>query len=156
LAVKRLLSLLRQRRWKDGQVRVFISWSNEPSRSIACALGEWLGGLVQAVEPWVSDEEIASGKRWREEIGAALNETDFGIICLTRGNQHNPWLMFEAGALAKHLVSARVIPVYVDLDSAEVTGPLADWQGRKLTAMACGEWFRTSSRRPRSRWRPMH
>jgi hypothetical protein len=113
-------------------VKVFISWSKEPSRSIAMALGSWLGGLVQAVEPWVSDEEIASGKRWRDEIATVLNDTDFGIICLTRANQHNPWLMFEAGALAKHLNAARVIPLYIDLDAAEVTGPLADWQGRSL------------------------
>ncbi len=109
-----------------------ISWSKEPSRAIAAELASWLGGLVQAVEPWVSDEEIASGKRWRDEIGTALNDTDFGIICLTRANQHNPWLMFESGALAKHLTSARVIPLYIDLDAAEVTGPLADWQGRRL------------------------
>ena len=113
-------------------MRVFISWSKEPSRSIAAALGSWLGGLVQAVDPWVSDEEIASGKRWRDEIATVLNDTDFGIICLTRANQHNPWLMFEAGALAKHLAAARVIPLYIDLDAAEVTGPLADWQGRRL------------------------
>lgn len=113
-------------------MKVFISWSKEPSRSIAAALGSWLGGLVQAVEPWVSDEEIASGKRWRDEIATVLNDTDFGIICLTRANQHNPWLMFESGALAKHLAAARVIPLYIDLDAAEVTGPLADWQGRSL------------------------
>jgi hypothetical protein len=77
-------------------------------------------------------EEIASGKRWRDEIATVLNDTDFGIICLTRANQHNPWLMFEAGALAKHLTAARVIPLYIDLDAAEVTGPLAVWQGRSL------------------------
>ena len=88
-------------------MRVFISWSREPSRTIAGALATWLGGLVQAVEPWMSDEEIASGKRWRDEIGSALSKIDFGIICLTRSNQHNPWLMFEAGALAKQLESAR-------------------------------------------------
>jgi hypothetical protein len=64
-------------------VRVFISWSGEPSRSIARALATWLGGLVQAVEPWMSDEEIGSGKRWRDEIGVALDETDFGMVCLT-------------------------------------------------------------------------
>jgi hypothetical protein len=86
-------------------VKVFISWSGEPSRTIAFELSIWLSGLVQAVKPWMSDEEIGSGKRWRDEIGAALNETDFGIVCLTAANQHAPWLMFESGALAKHLES---------------------------------------------------
>jgi hypothetical protein len=117
---------------QGADVRVFISWSGEPSRSIARALADWLGGLVQAVEPWVSDAEIGSGQRWRDEVAAVLDETDFGIICLTRHNQHNPWLMFESGALAKRLSSARVVPLYIDLEPAEVTGPLADWQGRPL------------------------
>ena len=80
----------------------------------------------------MSDEEIASGRRWRDEVGSALSEMDFGIICLTRDNQHNPWLMFEAGALAKNLMFGRVIPLCIGLDAAEVTGPLADFQGRRL------------------------
>jgi hypothetical protein len=80
----------------------------------------------------MSDEEIVSGKRWRNEIGATLDETDFGIICLTAANQHEPRLLFEAGALAKHLSVARVIPLYIDLDAPQVTGPLSDFQGRKL------------------------
>jgi hypothetical protein len=113
-------------------VRVFISWSGEPSRSIARSLATWLGGLIQAVEPWMSDEEIGSGKRWRDEIGTALDETDFGIVCLTLANQRAPWLMFESGALAKHLKSARLIPLCVDLEPTDVASPLADWQARKL------------------------
>jgi TIR domain len=113
-------------------VRVFISWSGEPSRSIARALATWLSGLIQAVEPWMSDEEIGSGERWRDEIGTALDKTDFGIVCLTLANQRAPWLMFESGALAKHLRSARLIPLCIDLEPTDVSSPLSDWQARKL------------------------
>lgn len=113
-------------------VKVFISWSGEPSRSIARELSTWVSGLIQVVEPWMSDEDIGSGKRWRDHIGAALDEADFGIICVTRANQHAPWMMFESGALAKHLKFTQVIPMCVDLETAEITGPLADWQARKL------------------------
>jgi hypothetical protein len=110
-------------------VRVFISWSKEPSRSTALALGGWLAGVVQAVEPWVSPEDIRSGMRWREQVADALRVTGFGIICLTRANQHSQWLMFEAGALAQG-TNSRIVPLYIDLDADDVTGPLADWQGR--------------------------
>jgi hypothetical protein len=113
-------------------LKVFISWSGEPSRTIACELVSWLCRIVQAVEPWMSDEAIGSGKRWRVAIGDALNDTDFGIVCVTRINQHAPWLMFEAGALAKHLAFARVVPLCIDMETTDLSGPLSDWQARKL------------------------
>jgi hypothetical protein len=80
----------------------------------------------------LSDEEIASGTRWNERVAKALNESDFGIVCVTRANQHQPWLMFEAGALAKRLETAAVVPICVDIAPAEITGPLEAFQGRRL------------------------
>jgi len=111
-------------------VKVFISWSGEPSCSIARSLYEWLPLVVQHVKPWMSDEEILSGTRWNDRVAVALNETDFGIVCVTRNNQHKPWLMFEAGALAKRLDTAHVVPICIDIGPAEITGPLEAFQGR--------------------------
>jgi hypothetical protein len=113
-------------------VKVFISWSGEPSRSIARALDGWLESVVQHVDTWMSDEEIGSGQRWNEAIAKSLDETDFGIVCVTRANQHAPWLIFEAGALAKSVSEGRVVPLCIELKSAEVTGPLSGFQGRSL------------------------
>jgi hypothetical protein len=113
-------------------VKVFISWSGEPSRSIARALDRWLESVVQAVDVWMSDEEIGSGARWNDAIAKSLSETNFGIVCLTRENQHKPWLIFEAGALAKSVAAARVVPLCIDLSPAEVTGPLEAFQAREL------------------------
>ena len=100
-------------------MRVFISWSGEPSRSVARALHGWLPRVVQHLEAWMSNEDISK---------AAL----FGIVCVTAANQHAPWLIFEAGALAKHLEAARVMPLCIDLEPAAVTGPLAAFQGMAL------------------------
>jgi TIR domain len=113
-------------------VKVFISWSGEPSRSIAKILEKWLRSIVQHAEPWSSDEQIKSGVRWRDEIGKALDGTDYGIICVMRSNQHAPWLMFEAGALAKRLVGGRVVPLCIDMPPSDLTGPLEDFQARFL------------------------
>lgn len=121
---------MRQRGGVD--VKVFISWSGEPSRSIAKALRDWIPTVVQHIQPWMSDEEIKSGSRWNDEVGAALDETNFGVVCVTASNQHEPWLMFEAGALAKRLEVARVVPLCLDLAPADVTGPLSSFQGRCL------------------------
>jgi hypothetical protein len=113
-------------------MRVFISWSGQPSRSIARALDGWLESVVQAVDVWMSDEEIASGQRWSEVIAKSLDETDFGIVCVTQANQHQPWLIFEAGALAKSVTEGRVVPLCIDLLSTDITGPLVAFQGRSL------------------------
>jgi hypothetical protein len=113
-------------------VRVFISWSGEPSRSIAHVLNDWLESVLPQVEPWISDEEIDSGARWNEKIAESLDETNYGVVCLTRSNQHAPWLMFEAGALAKSVKTARVVPLCIDLPFEDVTGPLAALQKRRL------------------------
>jgi RNA polymerase sigma factor (sigma-70 family) len=113
-------------------MKVFISWSGEPSCSIARSLHKWLPLVVQHVKPWMSNEAIESGTRWNDLVASALNETDFGIVCVTRDNQHKPWLMFEAGALAKRLESARLVPIYFDVSPAEITGPLEAFQGRSL------------------------
>ena len=117
---------------RGAAVRVFISWSKEPSRSIAHLLAAWLPAVVQHVDAWMSDEEIKSGDRWSDAVARSLDGTNFGIICVTRANQAEPWLVFEAGALAKHLEMARVVPLCIDLDPSEVTGPLAAFQGRVL------------------------
>jgi TIR domain len=96
-------------------VKGFISWSGEPSRSIARALDGWLESVVQHVDAWMSDADIGSGQRWNEAISKSLDETDFGIVCVTRANQHAPWLIFEAGALAKSVNEGRVVPLCIDL-----------------------------------------
>jgi hypothetical protein len=119
-------------------VKVFISWSGEPSRSIATALTEWLRNVVQHVDPWMSDEMIGSGARWNDAIAQALVETNFGIVCVTRANQHAPWLIFEAGTLAKSVELARVVPLCIDLSFSEVTGPLSAFQGRPLDRNGMG------------------
>jgi TIR domain len=118
--------------WREPWVKVFISWSGEPSRSVALALRQWLPLVVQHVKPWMSDEELASGTRWNDSIASALEETDFGIICVTAANQHQPWLVFEAGALAKRLELACVVPLCIDVSPSDITGPLAAFQWRRL------------------------
>jgi TIR domain len=114
-------------------MRVFISWSGELSGSVAQALRDWLPMVVQHVEPWMSDEDIESGGRWNDHVAAELERADYGIICLTSTNLDRPWLLFEAGALAKRFDVARVVPLLIDLKPADVTMPLASFQGRALS-----------------------
>jgi len=42
------------------------------------------------------------------------------------------WLVFEAGAIAKSLKKARVVPLCIDLPPSDITGPLVGFQIRSL------------------------
>jgi hypothetical protein len=113
-------------------VKVFISWSGQRSLHVAKALREWLPDIVQYVEPWMSHEDIQAGAKWTPQINYQLSQTKFGIICLTPENQHKPWLAFEAGALAKTVDDAYVVPYLIDMDKSDVKGPLAQFQAVSL------------------------
>lgn len=115
-------------------MRVFISWSKEASKRFAEALKSWLQDLIQEVRPWMSDEDIQKGQRWNEEVLRQLQIADEGIICVTRDNQHEPWLNFEAGALAKSSKGS-VRPILLDLEPADLVGPLTSFQLSKATDM---------------------
>lgn len=108
-------------------MKVFISWSGTRSKALAIQLHEWLKAIIQRAEPWMSDRDIEAGQRWNEEISARLKETQFGIICLTPENVEAPWLLFEAGALAKAVESARVVPVLLGLGKADLAFPLGQF-----------------------------
>ncbi len=109
-------------------MRLFISWSGPRSRSFAMILRDWLPEVIQQVTPWVSAEDIAKGKRWSGEIAKQLGETSHGLLCVTRDNLREPWLNFEAGALAKSIEDARVTPLLLDLLPRDLVGPLAEFQ----------------------------
>jgi hypothetical protein len=116
-------------------VKVFISWSGERSKHIAEALRDWLPLVLHQVIPWVSSADIQAGERWGTSVANQLNETSFGIVCLTTDNLTAPWVLFEAGALAKTLnESTRVVPYLLELEPADIPpGPLAQFQAKTAT-----------------------
>jgi hypothetical protein len=112
-------------------MKVFISWSGPRSQALAQALRDWLPLVLHYVEPWLSESDIAAGERWAQSVAKQLETSNFGIICVTRENVGAPWILFEAGSLAKSLEGSRVIPLLLDLDFAEISGPLAQFQAKK-------------------------
>jgi len=79
----------------------------------------------------MSDKDIESGARWGDVISNNLQASDFGVIVVTREAQNRPWLVFEAGALAKSFQTSRVVPLLVDLGPSDLIGPLTQFQARK-------------------------
>jgi len=109
-------------------VKVFISWSGAPARDFALFLRTWLRQVVQALEPFMSEEDIAKGSRNIPEMSQELRNVSFGIVVVTRDTVLAPWVNFEAGAISKNLDTARLVPLLLDVAKTEVVGPLAQFQ----------------------------
>ncbi|MBU2489299.1 MAG: toll/interleukin-1 receptor domain-containing protein [Proteobacteria bacterium] len=124
-------------------MKIFISWSGERSKAIALFLKKWIHDVIQAVDPWMSELDVHAGERWGQAIDNALNETRFAIICLTKKNLNEPWILFEAGASAKAVEDSAekpyVCPYLIDLKQAEIpSGPLTSFQSKEATMK--GTW----------------
>jgi TIR domain len=94
----------------------------------------------------MSDADIGAGERWNEGISRALSESEVGLICVTRDNLDSRWLLFEAGALAKSVDKARVVPILLNLTSTDLQGPLAQFQSVESTKAGFSNLFLTLHR----------
>lgn len=109
-------------------MKVFISWSGTLSWKVAVVFRDWLPSVIQSLEPYVSSEDIDKGARWSTDIAKELEDSTFGILCVTKENLEAPWLSFEAGALSKTMEKALVTPFLFDIKRSEVKGPILQFQ----------------------------
>ena len=109
-------------------MKVFISWSGNKSHRVALTFREWLPAVIQSLEPYVSSEDIDKGARWSSDIAKELEDSTFGILCVTKDNIEAPWLSFEAGALSKTMDKSFVTPFLFDIKRSEVNGPILQFQ----------------------------
>lgn len=124
-------------------MKVFISWSGDLSRELAEALRDWLPAVLQSVKPFFTPNDVEKGARWGKDIAHELQASAIGIFCLTKENLTKPWLMFEAGALSKELDSSRVCPVLFGVDSADLEGPLVQFQASPFSETEMRKLIRT-------------
>ncbi len=110
-------------------MKVFLSWSGHRSHQVAIVLRDWLPSVIQCITPYVSSEDIDKGARWSTDIAKELEDSSFGILCITKDNLEAPWLLFEAGALSKMMDKGAVCPFLFDLKMAEIKeGPILQFQ----------------------------
>lgn len=138
-------------------MKVFLSWSGERSHKVAVVFRDWFPSVIQSLVPYVSSEDIDKGARWSTDIATELEDSTFGILCVTKDNLTAPWLTFEAGALSKTMDKAFVSPFLFDIKRSEVDGPILQFQSTifekedinkllKTLNKACGEEKLTSER----------
>ena len=124
-------------------MKIFISWKGDQSKAVALKLRNWIPMILQYADPWMSEIDISSGSRWSDELANKLEEFSLGILCLTRENMQSPWILFEAGALAKSVKSGVIVPYLLDVDFTElVNTPLTQFQGKKADEKSTLEMLR--------------
>jgi hypothetical protein len=113
-------------------LKIFISWSGTKSKEAAIAIRSWLPDVMQFVKPWMSDLDIPKGAHWPKTLSDELAQSQAGVICVTHENREKPWLLFEAGSLARNFADqSRVCVLLIDLGPEELPGPLALYQAAK-------------------------
>jgi hypothetical protein len=78
-------------------------------------------------------------REWTSEVSKELEVSNFRIICVTRENTESPWILFEAGALAKSMRQGRVIPRLFDVEFKDIAGPLAQFQAKNVDKSGLSE-----------------
>lgn len=124
-------------------MNVFLSWSGYRSREIAESLREWLPDVLHIVTPWMSTSDIERGRNFTQDLREALERSNFGILCLTKDNCRNPWVLFEAGALAKVIDISFVCPYLIDMEPRELPDPLSQFQAVSADENGTYELIRT-------------
>ncbi len=116
------------------KMKVFISWSGECSKRIALIFRDWLPTVIQAIEPFVSSEDIEKGTRWNTDIAQELKDSSFGLICVTKDNLDSQWLNFEAGALSKSINNTYVAPLLFNVKPSDLkNSPISQFQATSFS-----------------------
>ncbi|MEB0060187.1 toll-Interleukin receptor [Variovorax sp. LG9.2] len=114
-------------------MNVFISWSGARSHAVAQVLKAWVEVVIQAAKPWLSSSDIDRGALWMGDINQRLQESTVGIFCLTHENRSAPWILFEAGAVAKGVHTSRICTLLIDLETTDISGPLGQFNHTRPT-----------------------
>ena len=113
-------------------MRVFISWSGEVSRQVGNVFNDYLPCVLNSCQPFYSPE-MNKGTIWFGRIVDELDQSAVGIVCLTRENLHNPWILFESGALAKRYGKEKACIFLFDLEPSDIPPPLSLLNATKNT-----------------------
>ena len=113
-------------------MKVFISWSGPLSQKLGQSIRDWLPNVIQSVDPYFTPSDVDKGTRWLSEITRELNNSMVGMLCVTRENINNEWLLFEAGALSTKLDKTHVCPILFGIKPTDLSGPLKQFQATQF------------------------
>ena len=106
-----------------------LTWSGSASHEVASFFREWLKGVLPGIQPWISSEDIAKGKKWFPELMGQLTKTSVSITFITPENVHSPWVYYEVGVIAAKNEGCIICPYLVGVEPNHVRDtPLGQFQ----------------------------
>jgi len=122
-------------------MKVFVTWSGDLGREVADAIRDLWPDVI-------SDLDVAMSLSQREFSVArfaasaeALPACCAAVIIVTRESQESPWLQFEAGTLATSITAAKTTLLLLDLNKADLLGPLAMFESVELSRPAVRDFL---------------
>ncbi len=111
-------------------MKIFLSWSGKLSKQIAREFEIWIPTVVPHIDVFYSKESLEVGRQWIDGLNKALEDVRYGISIITQDNLQSPWINYEAGAIFHKSSSDQciLIPILIDVNKAELTGPLGTFQ----------------------------
>lgn len=111
-------------------MKIFLSWSQAPSKSAASAFRAWLPTIIQDCreEDIFMSDQLQKGEEWFAKITGTAETADLGIVFITGENEDSPWINFESGALYSRMGGKRLCPVLFRLSKADYNGPMKNYQ----------------------------
>lgn len=107
-------------------MKIFLSWAGEESRQLAMIFESWLKKILQSSRPWMS-MNITKGEGWDKEIHNGLQDTEIGLLFLTKDSIESKYLHYEAGAIA-NVPNALVCTFLYNIKNTDVKQPLSRFQ----------------------------
>lgn len=107
---------------------IFVSWSGPSNRDVARKVKQFVSEVLGTDSVFMSDEDIAPGDKSLEEVDLALKKSTAALVIVSARSMREPWLNFEAGAMAVRLTKTSVIPILLDLTFSQLVQPIAQFQ----------------------------
>lgn len=108
---------------------LLLTWSGTASHGIATFFRDWLPLVVPGIQPWISSQDIAKGRKWAEELTAQMDKTYTSITFITPDNVRSPWIFFEIGFIAAKLANGTICPYLIEVDGKLVKdSPIGQYQ----------------------------
>ena len=83
----------------EKNLKVFISYSGDLSKSIAKEFNNWFREFIY-VDTYFLEEDIGLGQHMHEKLEEELEKTSFCIIFLTPDKINSEWMLWAAGMLS--------------------------------------------------------